>query len=87
MSQLEINKLTDHLFRNESKKMIAVLTKIFGAENLETAEDVVQDILIQAINIWKLRGVPDNPTGWLYKSAKNKAIDIIRRKKHSTIRF
>ncbi|MBD0332182.1 MAG: RNA polymerase subunit sigma-24 [Chitinophagaceae bacterium] len=77
-----INKLTDHLFRNEAKKMVAALTKIFGAENLETAEDVVQDTLIQAINLWKLKGIPNNPVAWLYTSAKNKAIDIIRRKKH-----
>ncbi|CAN5320274.1 RNA polymerase sigma factor [soil metagenome] len=78
-----IDQLAAHLFRTESKKMVAVLTKIFGTENLGTAEDVVQDTLLQAMNTWKLKGVPDNPTGWLYRVAKNKAIDIIRRNKHS----
>lgn len=78
-----VKQLTDHLFRNESKKMVSVLTKIFGTENLQTAEDVVQDTLLQAMQIWKLKGVPDNPSAWLFRVAKNKAIDIIRRNKHS----
>ncbi len=63
--------------------MVAVLTKIFGAENLETAEDVVQQTFIDAMQVWKLKGVPDNPSAWLFRVAKNKAIDVIRRNKHS----
>jgi len=78
-----IDQLTDHLFRNESGKMVAVLTKIFGTENLQTAEDVVQQTFIDAINVWKLKGIPDNPSAWLFRVAKNKTIDIIRRNKHS----
>jgi RNA polymerase sigma factor (sigma-70 family) len=78
-----VNQLTEHLFRNEAKKMVSVLTRIFGTENLETAEDVVQDTLLQAMQVWKLKGIPDNPSGWLFRVAKNKAIDIVRRNKHS----
>jgi RNA polymerase sigma-70 factor (ECF subfamily) len=63
--------------------MVAVLTGIFGTENLETAEDVVQQTFIDAISVWKIKGVPDNPSGWLFRVAKNKAIDIIRRNKYS----
>lgn len=63
--------------------MVSVLTKIFGTENLETAEDVVQQTFIDAMDIWKLKGIPENPSGWLFRVAKNKAIDIIRRNKHS----
>jgi RNA polymerase sigma factor (sigma-70 family) len=80
---LNIDKLTDHLFRHEAGKMVSVLTRIFGTENLETAEDVVQETLLQAMQVWKLKGVPDNPSAWLYRVAKNKAIDIIRRNKYS----
>ena len=82
---LNITKLTDHLFRHESGKMVSVLTKIFGAENLETAEDVVQQTFIDALQVWKLKGVPDNPSAWLYRVAKNKAIDVIRKNKHSQL--
>ncbi|MEP6597063.1 MAG: sigma-70 family RNA polymerase sigma factor, partial [Ginsengibacter sp.] len=79
----DINKLTGNLFRHESGKMVSVLTRIFGTENLETAEDVVQQTFIDAISVWKLKGVPENPSAWLFRVAKNKAIDIIRRNKHS----
>jgi RNA polymerase sigma-70 factor (ECF subfamily) len=82
-SSNHINQLTDHLFRREAGKMVAVLTKIFGAENLETAEDVVQDTLLLAMQIWGDKGIPDNPSAWLFRVARNKAIDIIRRNKYS----
>ena len=78
-----IDNTLNHLFRQESGKMVAVLIKIFGTENIEMAEDVVQDALVSALETWKFRGIPDNPKAWLYRTAKNKAIDIIRRKKHS----
>ena len=83
MSNPNLNQIADHLFRHSSGKMVSVLTKIFGTENLETAEDVVQQTFIDAIRVWKIKGIPDNPNAWLFRVAKNKAIDIIRRNKHS----
>ena len=80
--QTEINKLVDHLFRHQSGKMVAVLTRIFGSENLDLAEDVVQDSLIEAIKLWTYKGIPDNPSAWLFKVAKNKALNIINREKY-----
>ncbi len=82
--QQNIQTITDHLFRRESGKMVAVLTKIFGASNLETAEDVVQQTFIDAFDVWKFKGIPDNPSAWLFRVAKNKAIDVIRKNKHSS---
>src|SRR5262249_41292856 len=82
-SQQHIKQLADHLFRQEAGKMVAVLTKIFGADNLDLAEDVVQETLLQAIAVWPEKGIPDNPAAWLFRVAKNKAIDIIRRNKHT----
>ncbi len=82
-SSNNIHQLADHLFRRESGKMVAVLTKIFGAANLQTAEDVVQDTLLLALSVWMHKGIPGNPSAWLYTVAKNKAIDIIRRNRHS----
>jgi RNA polymerase sigma-70 factor (ECF subfamily) len=62
-----------------------VLTKTFGSANLALAEDVVQDTLLKALELWKLKGVPENPSAWLLTVARNKALDIIRseRKHHS----
>lgn len=62
--------------------MVSVLTKIFGSEHFQLAEDVVQEALIAALENWKFNGLPDNPKAWLYRTARNKAIDIIRKKKH-----
>jgi RNA polymerase sigma factor (sigma-70 family) len=77
----EAFKTVDHLFRHESGKMVSVLTRLFGFSNIEQAEDIVQDTLLKALEIWKWGKVPDNPQAWLYKVAKNKAIDIIRKEK------
>jgi RNA polymerase sigma-70 factor (ECF subfamily) len=73
-----ISQLTDHLFRREAGKMVSFLTKIFGTENLQMAEDVVQDTLLQAYHTWPVKGIPDNPPAWLFRVAKNKAIDRLR---------
>jgi RNA polymerase sigma-70 factor (ECF subfamily) len=73
--------LVDHLFRNESGKMVAVLSRLLGFQNLETAQDIVQDTLLQALHSWRYGIVPDNPSAWLYRVARNKAIDFIRREK------
>lgn len=74
-----IDQLASHLFRHEAGKMTAVLSRIVGLQNLETAEDIVQDTLLQAMQSWR-QAIPENPSAWLYRVARNKAIDHIRRK-------
>lgn len=78
----DVKPIVDHLFRHESGKLVAVLTKIFGPQNLELAEDVVQDTLIKALEHWKFHGVPQNPSAWLFTAARNKALDVVRREKY-----
>jgi RNA polymerase sigma factor (sigma-70 family) len=78
----ESTQMLEHLFRRESGKMVAVLTKIFGPHNLELAEDVVQDTLLKALDHWKFHGAPDNPSAWLFTAARNKALDVLRRDKY-----
>jgi RNA polymerase sigma factor (sigma-70 family) len=77
-----VNAIVDHLFRHESGKMVAVLTRIFGMHNLEMVEDVVQEAFLRATQTWVFNAVPDNPAAWLMQVAKNRAIDIIRRQQH-----
>src|SRR5882724_2286702 len=75
----DIGKTVDHLFRHEAGKMVAVLTRLFGFPNIEQAEDIVQDTMLRAMETWKFGKMPANPQAWLYFTAKNKAIDLIRR--------
>ena len=63
----------DHLFRREAARMVAVLTRVFGVHNLTLAEDAVQDAFCRAVEVWKFRGVPENPSAWLMATAKNRA--------------
>ena len=73
--------LEDHLFRREAGRMVATLTRIFGVHNLALAEDVVQDAFCRALEVWKFRGVPENPSAWLMATAKNRALDVLRRER------
>ena len=69
----------EHLFRRESGRMVAALTRLFGPHNLALAEDVVQDAFCRALEVWKFRGIPDNPAAWLMAAAKRRAVDVLRR--------
>lgn len=71
--------VVDHLFRHQSGRMIATLTRIFGPRRLDLAEEVVQDALVKALELWPFQGVPENPSAWLVQVAKNRALDAIRR--------
>lgn len=72
-------EIEEHLFRREAGRLIAILTKLFGVQNLALAEDVVQDAFIRALETWKFHGVPRNPSAWLMATAKRRALDVLRR--------
>ncbi len=78
MHDQQVNKIIGHLFRHEAGKMAAVLTRLLGFQSYDLAEDIVQDTLLKAMSVWIYKGIPDNPSAWLYKVAKRKAIDAIR---------
>lgn len=74
------HELTEHFFRRNFSKMVSVLTSHFGLAQMSLAEDIVQDTLISAMQQWSVKGVPQNPEGWLMQVAKRKAINAIQRK-------
>ena len=79
LSSAEVAQVVDHLFRRESGRLVAVLTRHFGIEHLHLAEDVVQDALLKAMQVWPYTGLPEKPTAWLIQTAKNRALDQTRR--------
>src|SRR5215510_5004777 len=72
---------SEHLFRREAGRLVAALTRIFGVHNLALAEDVVQEAFCRAMEVWRFRGVPENPSAWLMATAKNCALDVLRRER------
>ena len=79
--QPDVPQLVDHLFRHQAGQLVATLTRIFGPQQLDLAEDVVQEALLRALRHWPYHGVPDNPAGWLMRVAKNCALDRLRRER------
>jgi len=78
-------EIEEHFFRHEFGRIVATLTRLFGVHNFALAEDVTQDAFCRAMETWKLRGLPDNPSAWLMTAAKNRALDILRRQRTARV--
>ena len=83
LSSDTLETVLSKLYKQDSPKLLSVLTRIFGTHNFALAEDVLQDAFAKAWNDWQ-QGIPDNPAAWLLTTAKHKAIDIIRSQKMKT---
>jgi predicted RNA polymerase sigma factor len=69
------------LFQQEFSKMVAVISSLFGLQHIGIAEDIVSETFLQASETWQQKGVPPNPTAWLYVVAKQKTLYYFRRNK------
>lgn len=78
---MEQQELIPHLFRTEYRKIISVLCKLFGFQHLRAAEDIVSETFLLAAETWGLKGLPKNPTAWLYTVSKNKTLDFLKHNK------
>ncbi len=77
MEASELRRSIDAIWRIESARLIAGLARI--VRDVGVAEELAQDALVAALEQWPDRGVPDNPGAWLMATAKNRAIDFVRR--------
>jgi RNA polymerase sigma-70 factor (ECF subfamily) len=71
--------IVDLVFREEHGRAVATLIRLTG--DFDLAEEAVQDAFISALETWPQRGVPDNPGAWITTTARNRAIDRLRRRK------
>lgn len=78
---MEKQELIPHLFRTEYRKIVSVLCKRFGLQEMEAAEDLASDTFVAAAQAWPLHGIPDNPVAWLYATAKNKTRNYLQRQR------
>jgi RNA polymerase sigma factor (sigma-70 family) len=76
---MQQQELIPHLFRTEFSKITAVLCKFLGIEHIQVAEDIASETFLSALETWTYKGIPGNPTAWLYTVAKNKAKNHISR--------
>ena len=72
--------LVEHFFRHESGRLVAVLVRLFGLRHFDLVEDMVQATLVEALQVWRVRGIPDEPSAWMHRVARNKVVDALRRR-------
>lgn len=75
----DLRALIDRLSRRETGRLIGALARGLGGSALSLAEDCVQDAFVAALDTWGARGVPSNPFAWLLTTARNRALDRLRR--------
>ncbi|GAA0536087.1 RNA polymerase sigma factor [Chitinophaga japonensis] len=67
------------LFQQEFSKMVAVISKIYGLQHIELAEDIVSETFLLATETWAAKGMPPNPAAWLYTVARQQTLYHFRR--------
>lgn len=75
------NTLVEHFFRHEFANLASVMTRVFGIRHIDLVEDMIQAALLEAMETWKHRGLPDNPAAWIHRVVKNRVLDALRREK------
>lgn len=73
------------IFREESGRVVAHLIRRFG--DISLAEEAVQDAFVRATERWPIDGVPPNPAGWITTTARNRALDVVRRERQRDERY
>src|ERR1700733_4521424 len=74
----DTGELLEHLFRQMAGRMTAHLTRLLGSARLDLAEEIAQEAMLRALQTWPYEGVPDNPQAWLFRTARNLALDLLR---------
>ena len=76
---MKINTIVDHFFRQEYGKLVSIFCNKYGVHHISSIEDAIQDTLMKAMQLWPFKGIPKNPSAWIFRSANNRLIDYFRR--------
>ena len=79
----ETGELVEHLFRQMSGRMTSHLARLLGSSRLDLAEEIAQETILRALQTWPYQGVPENPPAWLFRTARNLALDQLRHERMS----
>jgi RNA polymerase sigma factor (sigma-70 family) len=82
MSKNKAGDLIAEIYRRDYARLVAVLARIFGVDNIDLVEDTLQDAFSKALEKWQLDGIPQNPEAWIVLAAKNRTIDLVRANKN-----
>lgn len=80
-----ISGKVDQFFRSEYGKLLSYLTAKFGSGSISFAEDIAQETLLEAFRVWRVKGIPENVTAWLFTVAKNKSYNFLQKEKRKQV--
>ena len=73
----DIHKTIEAVWKIESTRLIAAIARV--TRDVGVAEELAQDALVSALEVWPEEGIPENPAAWLMTAAKRRALDCLRR--------
>jgi predicted RNA polymerase sigma factor len=77
MRMSDVHKTIEAVWKIESTRLIAAIARV--TLDIGIAEELAQDALVTALEVWPEEGIPENPGAWLMTAAKRRAIDYLRR--------
>src|ERR1700722_11225197 len=75
----EIEKCIEVIYKDKFGQLISLMLQRFRTLSIESAEDIVQETFAEAALYWPKQGMPENPSGWLYQTCKNKSINLLKK--------
>ena len=80
----EVEKRIEVIYKNKFGQLIALILQRFPSLSIESAEDIVQETFAEAAARWPKQGMPENLSGWIYQTCKNKSINLLKKNAKTT---